>query len=336
MLRKNTLLYSISIIIGFIIITILPPTFISVSLSNYGIIEENLSFTHTPTSPAPNQTLFIDADIGDIEIKYEYPPLNYVVKTDISIFIMGINLTGKTYLDMFTITCENTDSNYNITFKFKDEKWMDNPHLMIQNPIIIIYLNADYLFDINATIKTEGNLEVLAPWDIDINNIKANINEGKLLFDFFFCTINGNISGIVDYGNLELNTYNVKFAQNAKWNLMTDEADIKLIITQFGNMEGNLTGAVKTNTGEISIVYQDNSPDIGAQFTFHNYTGNWGGIYNSWVGFPETPDSFYDPPYAGYIFTSLDFPTGYNYNLSLYKPFTSGSYLVNLSSIPFN
>ena len=101
-------------------------------------------------------------------------------------------------------------------------------------------------------------------------------------------------------------------------------------------MEANLTGIGKTQIGEIRIIYRDTSPDIGARFTFHNYSGGWGGSYNTWVGFPESPESFYDFPDVGYIFKSFDFPAKNHFNISLYKDEDFGEYSVNLSSIPFN
>ena len=71
----------------------------------------------------------------------------------INIEILGENLTGKTYMDFFTITWGNSSSYYNFTLQLKDQNWLDNPLLIINNPIIVIYLNADFLFNINSIIN---------------------------------------------------------------------------------------------------------------------------------------------------------------------------------------
>ena len=149
----------------------------------------------------------------------------------------------------------------------------------------------------------------------------------------------GYVTGFTGSGDIELKANNVLYAQNNFWTLKNDEGLIKFNIIQSRSMDANLTGTGKTDIGEIKIIYRDNSPDIGARFTFHNYSGRWDVIshpYDTWVGFPEIPESFYDFPDVGYIFTSFDFPTKNNFNISLYKTLFSGEYSVDLSSIPFN
>lgn len=336
MIKKSIIFLAISIILGFCILILAPIRIISSDLSSYGKIEDEFSIIYAPSSPTSTQGLYLNVDVGDIEVRYVYPPINYVMKIEMELNMMGVNLSGKSLSDIFTISQQNTSSSLNLTVLLKTNSWFDDSLVIIQNLKIIVYLNADFLHNIYCNVNYEGNFEIQVPWDITIKNIHVEVNEGNILFSFLYCIISGNITGVVGFGDIELIANDVKYTQNNRWTLINDDGIIRFNIIQNRAMEANLTGTGKTKNGEIKIQYRDSSPNIGAKFTFNNYTGTWGGIFNTWEGFPEDPESFYDLPNVGYIFTSFDFQTIENYNLSLYKPFTSGGYSVNLSSIPVN
>jgi hypothetical protein len=125
-----------------------------------------------------------------------------------------------------------------------------------------------------------------------------------------------------------LNLIDVEYSQDPKINLGNYDGVINGIISQNQTMSANVTGVWTTEIGEINIIYEDDSSNTGAILTFYNHTTGWIGIENNWSGFD-------DPIFLGdatYIFSSLDFPTSNNYNLSFYKTSDLGKYSVNLLS----
>ena len=104
---------------------------------------------------------------------------------------------------------------------------------------------------------------------------------------------------------------------------------ISIDIYQFEEMGANITGTGITKTGIISLIYNDYSPNIGAQFILYNETGFGAEGQNTWNGFER--DTL---PLTGFIyFYSKDFLTQNNYNFSLFK-WDGGDYFWNLYSIP--
>ena len=283
--------------------------------------------------------LNINLDVGEIAIKYEYAPVDYHVKIELNIEMVSRNNLGKSYLDYFTEP-NWLNSSQSLTFNMflkanAFEKWFESSFWIKQRINLIVILDPNILFNINTTIRERGDFNLEVEGGIEINNVNVNINNGNIFYNFIYCMIQGNLTGLITTGDIKLKINNVKYSQNNFWNFINNEGLITFDIIQNRAMDANVTGIGKTDTGIIKIIYHDYSPDIGARFIFHNYSGTWGGIYNYWVGFDE-PQSFYDPPDFGYIFTSYDFPANNNYNLSLYKSFLSGDYYVNLSSIPNN
>ncbi len=342
MMRKSILSIIIMIVFGFSMIVSIPMIFLSISFSPHYIIEHHKDYYYTNKSINPSviKSLNINTDIGEIDIKYTYFPVDYYVKIEVDMELISQNIAGKSYLDYFNEPFwQNTSNSLMFTMELKTDAfdaWFEPSYWISQKVNLIITINPNVLFNINTTIYEKGDVKLEVKGGINVNNVNINTKQGNILYDFIWCTIKGNITGFAGSGDIKLKANNIKYTKNNIWTLINDEGLITFNIIQNRAMEANLTGFGKTNTGEIKIIYSDYSSNIGAKFTFHNYSGSWGGIYNAWVGFPEDPQSFYDPPDVGYIFKSFDFPTKNNYNLTLYKSFTFGDYTVNLSSIPFN
>jgi len=198
-MEKRIIFYMFSIVLGFGILIYIPINIISIDLSSYGKIEQTVSHIYAPSSPTSTQDLNLAIDVGDIEIKYAYPPINYIMKIDMVLQMVGINLSGKSFSDIFTVLWQNTNSSLNLTLFLKSNSWFDKSLIKKGSLEIILFLNADYLFNINTDTKYEGNFELKVPWNLSLNNVDVNITRGNIIFDFNHCVLEGNITGIVDY-----------------------------------------------------------------------------------------------------------------------------------------
>jgi hypothetical protein len=195
---------------------------------------------------------------------------------------------------------------------------------------IIIFLNADYLFNINSNIKYEGNFELKVPWNLSLNNLDVNITRGNIIFDLNHCVLEGNITGIVDSEDsyIELKTNNIKLRRNSHWHLKNLNGDIICNISQENEMGANVSGVCETDLGEITVLYRDNSPDVGAIFYFHG-TNNHDS--DNWHGFNSTAEIDEDKAWISrFIYYSFGFPSNSNFNISLFRNFYGEDYLFNI------
>ncbi|MFX1571444.1 MAG: hypothetical protein ACFFB0_01740 [Promethearchaeota archaeon] len=336
MRKKGIVGVIIIFLFGLSMIISVPIIILSTGFSSYITLEHFESHEYTPINSYDIEELHLNVDVGNIEITYSYAPVDYHVKIELNIEMSGKNLIGEKYTDFLSVDWGNTSTIPTFTLKLLSDSWFDALIWINQNVSITITLNANILFDINTTINKEGNVGLYVPFGIHINNVAVDISSGNILYDFSYCTTKGNITGYVNFGDIKLKANNVRYTRNNIWDLTNNDGEIIFNIIQDRDMGANITGTGETNIGAIRVIYRDSSPDIGARFTFHNYSGGWGGVYNTWVGFPENPESFYDFPDVGYIFKSNDFPAKNHFNISLFKNKDFGEYSVNLSSIPFS
>jgi len=297
--------------------------------SSYGLYKGINTFGRDSWTSTTFSGRVSHVDVGNIEIKYIYPPVDYEAKIDVSIEMIGQNLTGKTYLDYFNIVWENQSFQVNFTMELKSDINQLEVLSLIKNITIIITLNADIVFGISTT-AIHGNIDLNVPFGVTIKNIESNNTYGKISYNFKFCTILGDIVGIDNEGDIEFKTYNVEYAQNCSLFLDTNTGDILVEIHQNKDIGANITGIIK-NAENINIIYRDNSANIGALFLLHN-ANQFFTIWDQWVGFSYSSLEGGN----GYIFQSFDFPTRYNYNLSFYKNNGEGRYHVDLISLPFS
>jgi len=164
---------------------------------------------------------------------------------------------------------------------------------------------------------------------ITVNNLIINVINGDIIYDFTNCEVEGNISGIVNNGNITLVTNNNKYTHNSLLTLNNNVGYILFEIIQFEKMGANITGTGITKTGNITVIYKDFSPDIGARFVFYNATSHGHEPINSWEGFERD----IIPPDIGQYYNSTDYPSQNNYNFSFFK-WDGGNYILDLYSIP--
>ncbi|MFX1303146.1 MAG: hypothetical protein ACFE9X_07295 [Promethearchaeota archaeon] len=323
----KTILIIINITFALIIISI-PTVILLAEYSNYSRIDESLTYVYSSTTHPLERQLNLNADVGKININYNTQPVDYLVKIDVNIEMAGPNLDGKSYLDLLNIYWENLTSPINFTLEIKSDMIADFSNLHKANININVLLRADVIFDINSSVL-EGAVEVITPMGINLNNVFTNVINGNIFYDFTSCNILGNVTGIVNNGDITLKAYNNQYNQNCTLTFVNEIGYITIDIYQFEEMGANITGTGITKTGYISLIYNDYSPNIGAQFTLYNKTGFGVEGQNTWIGFER--DTL--PLMAGQFFYSKDFPTQNNYNFTLFK-WDGGDYFWNLYSVP--
>ena len=322
MANKSILVVILIVFLGISLIITIPVLTLSSGLSNYGTIDELYTFEYAPNNSSPIEKLNVNADVGNIEIKYITTPVNYLAKIIVSIAMSGEGIAGKSYLDYFNVDWENTNTIPTFTMELKSELEQMEVLSLIKNTTIIVYLRADIVFDITVTV-IEGNIGLNVPFGVVINNVKLNITKGNIFYDFQSCTLQGNITGIANDGNIELMAYNTEYTRNTVWTYNSNAGDITIDINHINQnkiMNANITGSLVGNYfGDIFVYYYDNTANIGARITLNDTIQVLrGGSHRSeWEGFErEVLEDLEGDPF-GYEFTSTDFPAITNYNLLL-------------------
>jgi len=304
---KKVIVLPILILISFsLIIITIPMEFISNSLSTYDTISEHWENKYTPSSPSSIEILNLNVDIGNIKIKYIDPPVNYYLKIDVYIEMSGKHLAGKSYLDYFNIIWQDESSQVNFTVEFISDEWFESSLWFLQNVSIVVNIKKDVVLSIITELK-DGDFEITVPFGVSIGDLKTIVSKGNLFYNFERCTIEGNITGITNEGDLELKSYNVEYTQNSNW--MFNSNDTYVEIYQSIEMGANITGTAIISTGMIDLFYHDTTADIGALFPFP---------LSSWL-IPLTQPGFeYTILDKGFFYKSNDFPTKNYYNISFY------------------
>ena len=331
-------IFAVILVIISLIIAI-PVLTLSSSFSNYGTIDELLIFEYAPDNSSPIEKLNLNVDMGNVEIKYVTTPVDYYVKVQVDIEMAGQSIAGKKYSDYFSVVWNNTSPSPTFTMLCKSDTCFDPSQWLKQDIDIIITLNAIILFDINITINEKGNVHHIVPYATTINNVDVNTNEGDIFYDFRYCTLEGNITGIANDGDIELMAYNPEYTRNTTWTYNSIAGDIRINIShinQYKIMNATITGSLVGNVfGDIVLTYYDNTANIGARVTLNDTVQALDTYGSDWVGFEiEVLKDLEDIPF-GYELTSTDFPAITNYNL-LIRGLTlhsyEGKYYVHLYS----
>jgi len=331
MRKKGIVVIIITILFGLSMIISIPIIILSYGFSSYTTIEHYEYHEYTPIDSFEIEDLNLNVDVGNIEITYNYAPVDYHVRIELNIEMSGKNLIGENYIDFFSVDWGNISTNPSFSMKLLSDTWFDTSIWYKKNVSIIITLNANILFDINCTVNKEGSVEVLVPFGIHINNVAINVSKGNILYDFPYCFIEGNITGYVNSGDIELKVNNAMYVRNSIWDLSNNKGTIVFDIIQYKEMGANITGIGETNNGQIQVIYKDYNPNVGALFTFHNIVAYGDSIWNGFNPEIETNENKWW--LSRFLFYSDNFPAKNHYNISLYRHNREGDYLYNLLNI---
>lgn len=266
MVNKSILPVFLIVFLSISLIFSIPIFTLSIQLSTYDVIDvSDDSYKYTTSNSSKINELNINSDIGDIRLNYVDARVKHAVVIEVNFMMVGSNLAGKKPSEYFSINWQNTSSPLNFTLELKPESWLDYSSLLVKNLSIIVSIREDLLFDMNIKVK-EGDVEIVIPWGVTINDLLVNVTKGDIFYDFEYCTIQGNIIGFIDEGNIDFKTYNAIYTQNSNWNITIETGDIEMTIHQYGDLGANVTGLVEINDGEVSLVYADNRESVGARF----------------------------------------------------------------------
>jgi len=310
-------------------IIIIPTSIIYAKFVEFGRIDKTLTYKYSSETPPFKKDLNLITDVGIIDIKYTTQAVDYLVRIDVDIEIAGQDLNGKSYLDVFDINWENSTSPLNFNLELIPNMLVDFSNLHKINVKIDVSLRADIIFDINAS-TVDGTINLTNLMSITLSNIYLKVERGNINYDSTNCTIEGNITGIVNYGNMTLKSYNNQFTQNSKFTIQNVEGYVLIDIYQYEAMGANITGTAFTKTGIIRVNYDDDSANVGARFVFYNKTTFGPETETIWIGF----DNYYLPEDKGLLLVSHDFPTKNNYNFSLNTYKDLGNFHFDLNSFP--
>ncbi|MFX1487987.1 MAG: hypothetical protein ACFFBI_02495 [Promethearchaeota archaeon] len=325
----KTIFIIINIIFVFSLI-IIPTSIIYTKFVNLGRIDKTLTYKYSSETPPFKKDLNLITDVGIIDIKYTTQQVDYLVKIDVDIELAGPNLNGKSYLDVFDINWENSTSPLNFNLELIPNMLAEFSNLQNFNVKIDVSLRADIVFDINAS-TVDGTIGLTNLMSITVSNLYLKVERGNINYDSTNCTIEGNITGIVNNGDITLKSYNNQFTQNSKFTIKNVKGYVLIDIYQYEEMGANVTGTAITETGIIRINYKDVSSNVGARFVFYNKNTFGPETETIWIGF----NADILPSEDGLLLVSYDFPTKNNYNFSLYKfSTTSGDFHFDLYSFP--
>ncbi|MFX1556681.1 MAG: hypothetical protein ACFFC9_05465, partial [Promethearchaeota archaeon] len=128
------------------------------------------------------------------------------------------------------------------------------------------------------------------------HGIIADAGTGSIELNFNDCIMGYDIFASTGTGGITLNSNNMEYSINCDLSLETGTGKITLLINQDASMGANVTGLLKTGTGNIIITYEDTSSLVGASFFGDTGTGNFNRINSG---------GFVDPSYNP--FDSIDF-----------------------------
>ncbi len=315
MANKATTAIITMLFICFSLIISTPMVILSTILSPYGRISKEIPFYYKPSSPSIMDELNINADLGNIDIKYITEPVDYIAKLKVKIEMIGSNLAGKSYFDYFNIIWENTSGRVNFTISLKEDISQIEILSLIKNVSITVILKANVLCDINVFINFQGDFKITVPWSISVGNILINVTKGDIQFNFSNCIVDGNLTGLIlEEGDLEITSNNVQYLNNHTWYLNTKVGDILLYIFQYIDLNGNISGTITHEQGNIKFKYQDYSTNNGAFFKLYYYFDDYA-LLNEIINQVEGFNSVHSEEELLFYLWSFDFPNKNNYDL---------------------
>ncbi|MFW9827968.1 MAG: hypothetical protein ACFFEY_10265 [Candidatus Thorarchaeota archaeon] len=308
MAKKIIVIVSIMIILGFSLLVAFPIVIFSNFLAPYSSINENVVFFCTESNISAIEELNLNVDVGNIQVNFVNPEVEYAVKIDVNFEMIGSNLAGKSYFDYFLLNWQNTSSPLNFTMELLSDSWFDTSIWITKKVDINIFIRMDAILDLITTIEY-GDFEILVPFGVSIESIFTNVTNGDIFYDFYLCTLGSSVTGITKIGNVRLNSFNVIYIQNSNWVLNTELGNMDINIDQDNEMGWNITGTAMIIDGMLQLFYKDNTANIGAFFFFPNFSGD-----------PNNPqEGFYTIFQSEKTwFISSDFPTINNYILTFY------------------
>lgn len=318
MAKKVIVVIIITVVFFFSLIFTIPIAILSDKFSDYGIIDETISFFYNPSNSSSIEGLNINADEGNIKIIYVDTVVPYNVKIDVIIRLEGSDLVGKTPANFYNLTWLNSSNTAYFSLEHLTNSWFDTATILTNNISIVVSIREDMVLNINATVE-EGIIEITAHYGVSVNNVDLNIKSiGDLIYNFYYVRVEGNLTGIVNEGYVNSEFRNINYSQNSTLSFTLGSGDLDMNIFQHADLGANVSGIIAINNGDVSLRYEDDSNNLGAKFEIPR-TGNLNPDILCFGPYPSCIVVGFDEDDVNYIFTSDDLLAGicnFYYNLT--------------------
>ena len=219
--------------------------FIVTGFTTAGSIEKSFSFQYEPISPDPIEDLSINADLGNIIVKYNTTTTPYFAEIDVDLKIAGLFMSGKTYLDFFNPSTEWwAESSGIFTLEVLPDVLFDPSYWFKSYEITItVTLRTDVIYDIVATTAT-GAIEMSVPDEVILNDTSLTSSTGSVkLTTFGNNEFQGNVGLQTSTGSVDHFAKNTNFTHG--FEAITSTGSLLLNFTNCF-MGEDLTGIVST------------------------------------------------------------------------------------------
>jgi len=318
--------------------------FIITGFATAGTTQDSFEFYYEPSSPDPIEELFMNVDVGGVEIQYNNSNTPYYAKIEVSIVVSGLFMAGRNYLDFFepyTEWWDNSSDPVSFDMNVKPDVWFDPSHwFKSYNIDIKVTLRTDVIYNVFANVAT-GSLKMRVPENIVLNNTVLRTSTGSVLLS---SSSNTNFQGIVlvqsSTGKANVSSKESNYA----YGLVSGTSTGSLILN-FENciMSNDIKGTV--STGSITYNTDNLTFTKDSSIVLQTTTGSIGGVINQYEDLGANVSAIFgvttggidlvyinDKSNIGTKFTSTFTTGGINYDYSGLEFFqvdgilTSGNY----------
>ena len=241
-----------------------------------GSIEKQTSFNYDPSVPSPIESLKIQADIGNINFKYNTSNMPYYATVDVDIRVFGLFMEGKDYTAFFNTDTEWWVLENEFYLKTVPDIWYDPSYWFKSYDITInVTLRTDIIYNITAIARV-GSIEMTTANGVVLNDLNLETSTGSVNFvskentEFLGGVDLTTTTGSLTFSSLENST----FKSDLKLSTFTGSLDLFADISNFeqgieldvitGSMDMNLTSCVLGDsligsviTGSIELYMDD-------------------------------------------------------------------------------
>lgn len=326
-LKMSKVLLLVIILIAIIITAGIVIVFVVIgNLGSMGTYEEDFTYYYTPASPSTVEEVRLNVDVTEIIVKYNTTPTNYYAKAEMHFSLVGIGVEGKTYTDFFEpIVWQNTTSPLMFTLEAIPDIWISFP-ASIQNRLTVTF-RTDVTYKLQATSAT-GAIQITIPNQISVDDIDITTATGAVLLnangvtftkgissetstgsntiDLTDCIIEDDITIESTTGSKVFNANDLTYNGDCTWDISGSTGSCEINIDQNSDLGAEVIGTIESSTGSVAITYTDTNANVGATLAASSSTGS--------ICFTSTSGGFAE---SGDSFTSSDYPTTNNYDLTL-------------------
>jgi hypothetical protein len=225
--------------------------FIITGFATSGSLSNEFTFAYDPSSPAPIESLNLNADIGKININYNTTNTSLYAYIAVHLEISGLFMSGKSYTDFFA----TNDSWWNpltasFNMKVIPDVWFDPSHwFKSYNITIDITLRTDVVYDITAITGT-GAITMNVPDNVKLNGTYIQSGTGSLdLITGDNVSFDGSVRAETSTGSVTMNSGATNFSRGLT--LISSTGSLNVIVGN-NSIVGKLF-KMQTSTGSITM-----------------------------------------------------------------------------------